>query len=44
MSEETEFEEVAVPCPFCGEEDFDRIGLKHHLRYHCLVYEETESC
>ena len=24
-------EKSEIYCPFCGEGDFDRIGLKHHL-------------
>ena len=30
-------------CPFCGEEGFDKIGLKYHLQYYCEEYEETEG-
>jgi len=22
-------------CPFCGDTDYDRIGLKHHLQHTC---------
>lgn len=30
-------------CPFCGESDFDLIGLKGHLEHmDCEVYNETE--
>lgn len=32
-----------VVCPFCGEEDFDLIGLKHHLEDHCEKYNSTLS-
>lgn len=33
-----------IKCPFCGEDDFDLIGLKNHFeRGHCDVYNETES-
>jgi hypothetical protein len=31
------------PCPFCGEDDFDLIGLKHHLLKFCDVFRETKS-
>jgi len=31
-----------VICPFCKEDDFDLIGLKHHYEQgHCDVYNET---
>jgi len=31
------------PCPFCGLDDFDLIGLKSHLaKGECEVFEETE--
>lgn len=31
-----------IACPFCGEQDFDAVGLKHHLRAgHCDQYEHT---
>ena len=30
-----------IICPFCGEEDFDLIGLKHHLQNHCEEYAAT---
>lgn len=30
-----------ISCPFCGEDDFDLLGLKHHLSYGwCDVYNE----
>ncbi len=32
-----------IVCPFCGEEDFDKIGLKWHLQTHCGIYQETEA-
>lgn len=33
-----------VTCPFCGEEDFDLIGLKLHLSLgHCDEYEEIDA-
>ena len=32
----------AVTCPFCGDDDFDLIGLKAHLlRGHCDQFEAT---
>lgn len=30
-------------CPFCGENDFDKVGLKHHLENYCEVYQSTIS-
>lgn len=30
-----------VVCPFCGENDFDLIGLKCHLARHCEPYDKT---
>jgi len=28
-------------CPFCGQQDFDRVGLKRHLQWgHCEEYEK----
>lgn len=32
-----------ITCPFCGEDDFDKMGLKWHLNTHCEVYRETEN-
>jgi len=32
-----------MKCPFCGEDDFDLIGLKFHLLYYCEVFEKTEN-
>lgn len=29
---------IGVICPFCGEDDFDLIGLKHHLNTYCTIY------
>ena len=31
-----------VACPFCGENDFDLIGLKTHLQVDCDVFERTK--
>ena len=39
VGNETEY----VTCPFCGEKDFDLIGLKtHFLNGWCDVYESTD--
>lgn len=32
-----------IKCPFCGEEGFDRVGLKGHLLYWCEMFERTET-
>ena len=32
-----------IKCPFCGEDDFDLIGLKNHLLCHCEEFEQTEK-
>lgn len=32
-----------MTCPFCGENDFDAVGLKSHLLNHCEVFEHLES-
>lgn len=37
---------VLVDCPFCGEDGFDLIGLKHHLTRpedYCEAYDTTPS-
>lgn len=31
-----------IVCPFCGEDGFDKIGLKGHLAFDCKEYSETE--
>jgi hypothetical protein len=31
-----------IACPFCGESDFNLIGLKCHLLRHCKEFENTE--
>lgn len=32
-----------IKCPFCGERDFDLIGLKGHLLSgYCEIFESTE--
>ena len=30
-----------IKCPFCGEDDFDKIGLKIHLVLYCETYANT---
>ena len=30
-----------VACPFCGEDDFDLIGLKYHIENHCNTFINT---
>jgi len=30
-----------ITCPFCGETDFDKIGLKIHLTCWCELYRNT---
>ena len=32
-----------IKCPFCEEDDFDKIGLKYHLENHCLEYKNTPN-
>ncbi len=32
-----------ITCPFCGEIDFDKIGLKDHLERFCNEYQDTIS-
>ncbi len=33
-----------VACPFCGEDDFDLVGLKHHLQAgYCGQYDTLEA-
>jgi hypothetical protein len=33
-----------IKCPFCGEIDFDLVGLKHHFEMgYCDVYNSTLS-
>lgn len=32
-----------ISCPFCLEENFDLIGLKHHLFKHCDKFESIPS-
>ena len=39
MTEPTKY----VECPFCGEDDFDLIGLKYHLIVYCEKYKEIDE-
>ncbi len=32
-----------IKCLFCGEDDFDLIGLKYHLETYCKVFKETSQ-
>jgi hypothetical protein len=32
-----------IACPFCGESDFDLIGLKHHLLNYCERFERVQA-
>lgn len=32
-----------IKCPFCGEDDFDLIGLKNHLEKYCQKYMDILS-
>lgn len=32
-----------IKCPFCGEEGFDKAGLKYHLEIYCQQYKDTET-
>ena len=36
-------EDKGISCPYCGEDDFDLLGLKHHLERYCKIYQETEN-
>lgn len=33
-----------ISCPFCGEDDFDLIGLKLHLLKWCETFESVPTC
>jgi len=39
----SENKKAEIICPFCGEDDFDLIGLKHHLLNFCDEFRETIS-
>ena len=32
-----------MECPFCGDIDFDLVGLKGHILNSCEVFEQTET-
>lgn len=32
-----------IKCPFCGQDDFDKPGLKYHLNVYCVEYMNTEE-
>jgi len=37
-------EKEEIDCPFCGEQDFDKIGLKWHLTSgNCETFNNTSS-
>jgi ribosomal protein L37AE/L43A len=38
---EREAEKQDIVCPFCGDDDFDKIGLKIHLLNYCEAYQNT---
>jgi hypothetical protein len=40
---EIKTEYKSIICPFCGEDDFDLIGLKHHIENYCEIYQSTLS-
>jgi len=33
---------IYIVCPFCGEDDFDKEGLKGHLVHDCEEYAKIE--
>ncbi len=35
--------DAEIQCPFCKENGYDLVGLKHHLLYHCEGFEDTLS-
>ena len=38
------FEKIlGIICPFCGESDFDLVGLKNHLQKYCIIYSEMPT-
>ena len=43
MSEPTDEGDNDIVCPFCGDDGFDKIGLKYHLEYYCKIYQQTEA-
>jgi len=34
---------IYMVCPFCGDNDFDAVGLKGHLLNDCAVFDSTET-
>lgn len=34
---------VYYKCPFCNDDDFDLIGLKHHLLHYCEIFQSLEE-
>jgi len=32
-----------IACPFCGEDDFDKVGLKNHLLRYCGEFSDVQS-
>lgn len=32
-----------IVCPFCGEDDFDKTGLKYHLLHDCKEFRNTHE-
>ena len=32
-----------LTCPFCGDKDFDLIGLKYHIQNYCDKFNEVEE-
>jgi len=42
-AENTEEKSQMISCPFCGETDFDMIGLKRHLESgQCVIFNEVD--
>lgn len=35
--------DTSEKCPFCGEPDFDKVGLKYHLQWHCKEYSDIPT-
>jgi len=34
---------TGITCPFCGQDGYDKMGLKHHLNFSCNSFYETED-
>lgn len=44
MNDRCPFGREYIKCPFCGESDFDKIGLKYHfLMGHCDAFNAVMS-